>query len=47
MPLGQNTDNRTMIWDYKLITYSFQFKATPGGVKSTGHNYKTLWNNLT
>lgn len=29
IPLGQNTDNRTMIWDYKLCAYIFQFKVTP------------------
>lgn len=29
MPLGQNTNNRTMIWDYKLRIYIFQFKVTP------------------
>lgn len=47
MPLGQNTDNRTMTWDYKLSTYSFQFKVTPGGGNVLAiiiRLYGTTWN---
>lgn len=49
MPLGQNTDNRTMIWDYKLRIYSFQFKVTPspGGANLLAiiiRIYRTIFN---